>query len=79
MDNNVNQPWNELQELVRREPKKAVVLAFAGGYFLCLLPLGRLLGLLVRVVFLALKPALLILGVVKLFEYARLTCDSHEQ
>ncbi len=79
MDKNVSQLWNELQELIRREPMKAVVMAFAGGFFLCLLPLGKLLGVLVRVIFLALKPALLILGVVKLFEYARLTCDSHEQ
>jgi hypothetical protein len=78
MDKNVNQPWNELEELVRREPKQAVALAFAGGFFLCLLPLGRLLGILVKVLFLLFKPALLILGVVKLIEYARVTVGSHE-
>jgi hypothetical protein len=79
MDKNVNQPWNELEELVRREPKQAVALAFAGGFFLCLLPLGRLLGILVRVLFLLFKPALLILGVVKLIEYARVTVGSYDR
>ena len=77
MDKNVNQAWNELEELVRREPKQAVALAFVGGFFLCLLPLGRLLSILVRVLFLLLKPALLILGVVKLIEYARVKCGLH--
>lgn len=76
MDKNVNQPWNELEEMVRREPRQSVALAFAGGFFLCLLPLGRLLGILVRVLFLLFKPALLILGVVKLIEYARVTVGS---
>jgi hypothetical protein len=78
MDKNVSQPWNDLEEHIRREPKKAVVLAFAAGFFLCLLPLGRLLGILVRMAFLLFKPALLILGVIKLLEYARITCGSSE-
>ena len=39
---------------------------------------GKLLSILVRVLFLLLKPALLILGVVKLIEYARVKCGSHE-
>jgi hypothetical protein len=73
MDKNVNQQWNEVEELIRREPNKAFVLAFAGGFFLCLLPLGKLLGVLVKVTFLLFKPALLILGAVKLLEYARVT------
>jgi hypothetical protein len=71
MDKNINQLWNELEALIRREPQKAVLLAFAGGFFLCLLPLGRLLGILVRVLFLLFKPVLLILGVLKLIEYTR--------
>ncbi len=70
MDKNVNQLWNELEGAIRREPQKSVLLAFAGGFFLCLLPLGRVLGILVRVLFVLFKPALLILGVVKFLEYA---------
>ena len=76
MDKNVNQPWNELEELVRREPKQAVALAFVGGFFLCLLPLAKLLSILVRVLLLLLKPALLILGVVKFLEYTGFTCGA---
>jgi hypothetical protein len=68
---NINQLWNELEAAIRREPQKAVALAFAGGFFLCLLPLGRLLGILARILFLFCKPALLILGVVKVIEYIR--------
>jgi hypothetical protein len=71
MEMNINQVWNELEAAIRREPQKSVALAFAGGFFLCLLPLGRLLGILVRMLFLFCKPALLILGVVKVVEYTR--------
>ncbi len=74
MDKNAHQLWNDLEEQVRREPMRAVVLAFAGGFFLCLLPLGRLLGVLVKMSLLLLKPALLILGLVKLLEYSGVTC-----
>jgi hypothetical protein len=78
MDQNVNQPLNELEAMIRRQPKESLILAFAGGFFLCLLPLGRLLGILVRITFLLFKPALLILGFIKLFEYGRFACGSPE-
>jgi hypothetical protein len=78
MDKNVNQLWNELEGLIRREPQKAVALAFGGGFFLCLLPLGRLLGILVRVLFVLFKPALLILGVVKFLEYTGFTGSANK-
>jgi hypothetical protein len=75
MVKNASSIWNELQEQIRREPMKAVILAFGGGFVLCLLPLGKLLGVLVKVTFLMLKPALVILGVVKLLEYSGITCE----
>jgi hypothetical protein len=68
-----HQLWSELEEQIRREPTKAVLLALAGGFFLCLLPIGRLTGALVRVTLVLLKPALLILGVIKLLEYSGVT------
>ena len=74
MDKNLHQLWNDLEAQIRREPMRAVVLAFGGGFFLCLLPVGRLLGVLIKVSLLLLKPALLILGLVKLLEYSGLTC-----
>jgi hypothetical protein len=79
MENNLHQLWNEIEEQVRREPMRAVVLAFAGGFFLCLLPLGRLLGVLIKVSLLLLKPALLILGLVKLVEYSGITCEPRNE
>ena len=57
---------------------KAVLLALAAGFFLCLMPIGRLTGVLVKVALLLLKPALLILGVIKLLEYSGVTCESHK-
>jgi len=78
MDKNVNQLWNELEGVIRREPQKSVLLAFAGGFVLCLLPLGRVLGILVRVLFVLFKPALLILGVVKFLEYTGVTCGANK-
>jgi hypothetical protein len=79
MENNVHHLWNEIEEQVRREPMRAVILAFAGGFFLCLLPLGRLLGVLIKMSLLMLKPALLILGLVKLVEYSGVTCEPRNE
>ena len=79
MDKNLHQLWNDLEAQIRREPMGAVVLAFAGGFFLCLLPVGRLLGVLIKVSLLLLKPALLILGLVKLLEYSGVTCGLDEE
>ena len=79
MDKNLHQLWNDLEAQIRGEPMRAVVLAFAGGFLLCLLPLGRLLGVLIRVSLLLLKPALLILGLVKLLEYSGVTCGLDEE
>jgi hypothetical protein len=79
MDKNVHQLWNDFEEQIRREPMRTVVLAFAGGFFLCLLPLGRLLGVLIRMSLLLLKPALLILGLVKLLEYSGITCEPQKE
>ena len=62
--------WHEIQEHIRREPIKAVILAFGGGFFLCLLPVGKLLGFLAKVTFLLLKPALLILGIIKVLDFS---------
>jgi hypothetical protein len=79
MAKNARSVWNEIEEQIRREPMKAVTLAFAGGFLLCLLPLGKLLGVLVKMTFLLLKPALVILGVAKLLEYSGLTCEMRKE
>lgn len=56
------------EKSVREEPMKTAGLAFVAGIFLTILPVGRILGGLVRVAFALVRPALLILGVVKLVE-----------
>jgi hypothetical protein len=75
MANNECPIWNTLAEQIRSEPMKAVILAFGAGLLLCFLPLGKLLGFLLKMTFVLSKPVLLILGVVKLLEYYGVTGD----
>ena len=75
MANNECPIWNTLAEQIRSEPIKAIILAFGAGLLLCVLPVWRLLGFLVKVTFVLSKPALLILGIVKLLEYYGVTGD----
>lgn len=53
---------------VREEPIKTAGLAFVAGIFLTVLPVGRIVGGLVRLALALIRPALLILGVVKVVE-----------
>jgi hypothetical protein len=70
MDKNVSQAWKKIEDRVRQDPLKAVLLAFASGILLCLLPVGRLLCVAAKLAFLLVKPALFILGIIKILEYA---------
>ena len=70
MDKNVSQAWKKIEERVRQDPLKAVLVAFASGFFLSLLPVGRLLGFAAKLTFLLVKPALFVLGIIKILEYA---------
>ena len=56
------------QEFVREDPAKAVGLALLGGVLLTVLPVGRLISALVRLLIALTRPVLLVLGVVKLYE-----------
>jgi len=56
------------EKFVREDPAKAVGLALFGGVLLTVLPVGRLLGALVRLVLVLVRPLLLVLGAVKLYE-----------
>ena len=56
------------QDYIRTEPAKAVGIAFIAGIILTILPVGRLVGALVRLSFVLIRPLLLILGAVKLCE-----------
>ena len=56
------------QEFARHEPAQAVGFAFLAGLILTLLPVGRILSVLLRLALALVRPALLILGAVKLCE-----------
>jgi RsiW-degrading membrane proteinase PrsW (M82 family) len=53
---------------VQKRPVNSVVWAFFVGIFLTVFPIGRIVGAAVSLLLALLRPALLLLGVVKLFE-----------
>ncbi len=56
------------EKFVREDPAKAIGLALFGGVLLTVLPVGRLLSALVRLAFALVRPLLLVLGAVKIYE-----------
>ncbi|HEU0210413.1 MAG TPA: hypothetical protein VFQ78_15730 [Candidatus Udaeobacter sp.] len=62
---------NETGEYVREKPTQSLLYAFAAGYILNHLPVGRVLGGFLRLLITALKPAVLIYGVAKLYQMAQ--------
>jgi RsiW-degrading membrane proteinase PrsW (M82 family) len=67
-----NKPLREFVERtaqsVQKRPVNSVVWAFFVGIFLTVFPLGRIVGAATSLVLALLRPALMLLGVVKLFE-----------
>ena len=62
---------NETGDYVREKPTQSLFYAFAAGYVLNRLPLGRVLAGFLRLLFMALKPAILIYGAAKLYRSAQ--------
>jgi hypothetical protein len=62
---------SETEEYVREKPAQSLVWAFVAGYVLNRLPLGRILSGLLRLLIVALKPAILIYGAAKLYQAAQ--------
>lgn len=56
------------QKMIREEPAKAMGLAVLAGLLLTVFPVGRVLGALVRLLFALLRPLLLVLGAMKVYE-----------
>ena len=63
------------EKSVREEPIKTAGLAFAAGIVLTVLPVGRVLSGLLRLALALARPALLILGAVKIVE----ECDKRKK
>ena len=59
---------NETGEYVREKPTQSLLYALVAGYVLNRLPLGRLLSGVLRLLMMALKPAVLIYGAAKLYQ-----------
>ncbi len=57
------------EEIIRSAPLASILSAAAFGFFLQLLPLGRIVALFFRVVFALIKPAIVIFGAVKLVSF----------
>jgi hypothetical protein len=62
---------NETGEYVREKPTQSLLYAFAAGYILKHLPLGRVIAGLLRLLLVALKPAVVIYGAAKLYQAAQ--------
>ena len=61
---------SETEDYVREKPAQSLLWAFVAGYILNRLPLGRILSGLLRLLMVALKPAMLIYGAAKLYQAA---------
>jgi hypothetical protein len=59
---------NETGDYVREKPAQSLMWAFVAGFILNHLPIGRILSGLVRLLIVALKPAILIYGATKLYQ-----------
>ena len=72
--------WTDLtqrtEQYAREEPTKALGVAFLAGLVLTVLPIGSIIGGLLRVSFTLLRPALLVLGVMKAYEEIQKRGDS---
>lgn len=67
--NKMNDYHAQGEEYVRANPTQAVFSAVAAGFVLRLLPIGALVGALVRLAIFALRPAVFIYGAVALFKH----------
>ena len=58
----------QAEEYVRAKPGQSLLIAFLVGFILNRLPVGRLLSGIVRLLMMALKPAILVYGATKVYE-----------
>jgi hypothetical protein len=61
----------QTEEYVRENPTRSVAYALIAGFILNRLPIGRILSGIVRLVFIAFKPAILAYGATKLYQAAQ--------
>lgn len=61
----------QTEEYVRENPTRSLAYALVAGFILNRLPIGRILGAMTRLVFIAFKPAILAYGATKLYQAAQ--------
>jgi hypothetical protein len=61
----------QTEEYVRENPGRSIAYALAAGFILNRLPIGRIAGGIMRLAFLAFKPAILAYGATKLYQAAQ--------
>jgi hypothetical protein len=66
----------QTEEYVRENPGRSIAYAMAAGFILNRLPIGRIMSGVVRLGFLAFKPAILAYGATKLYQAAQ--CSDEE-
>jgi hypothetical protein len=67
----VDEVLHQTEDYVRENPGQSMLYAFVAGYLLNWLPIGRILGTIFRLIFVALKPAVLIYGASKVYQAAQ--------
>jgi hypothetical protein len=67
----LEQVLEQTEDYVRENPGRSIAYALAAGFVLHRLPIGRIVGGLVRLVFIAFKPAILAYGATKLYQAAQ--------
>jgi hypothetical protein len=67
----VDEVLHQTEDYVRENPGQSMLYAFVAGYLLNWLPIGRILGTIFRLIFVALRPAVLIYGASKVYQAAQ--------
>jgi hypothetical protein len=65
------QVLEQTEEYVRENPARSIAYAIVAGFILNRLPIGRILGGLVRLLMIMFKPAILAYGATKLYQAAQ--------
>ena len=61
----------QTEEYVRENPARSIAYALVAGFILNRLPIGRILNAIMRLAFIAFKPAILAYGATKLYQAAQ--------
>ncbi|MEY2480973.1 MAG: C-terminal glycine zipper region [Verrucomicrobiota bacterium] len=67
----LGQVLEQTEDYVRENPTQSVLYALAAGFIINRLPIGRIVGGVLRLAFVAFKPAILVYGATKLYQAAQ--------